>query len=189
VLLETIKERIKTALKSGNNTEKSVLRVVLGEVQKKYNANSDDDVQKVIRKIMESNAETLMTIKVKAVLESSKDEVEKNILLKILGIQKEVQKLPTDEEVEKTMCKVAEIKPDDSRYATLEQENVILNSLLPKLWNADDIEAFLSLLNFEIKNAVKEGQATGIAMKALKAASAPVDGNTVKQVVFKIRGA
>jgi uncharacterized protein YqeY len=152
-LIDQIKNQIKTCLKEGDKVQLNILRVVLGDVQKKMAdgdeerrllADTDEEVQRVIRKIMEGNTETL-------------------------GL----------------------ITPEDARHAILARENKILQEMLPQTWDAKEIEAFFLNHNdpiFEqIKNAKSEGQATGVAMKALKSVNAPVDGKLVKEVVVRIR--
>ena len=80
---------------------------------------------------------------------------------------------------------------NDPRYQKLSVENSILAGLLPKEWDEQTVEAFF--LNHDdpifeqIQKAAKEGQAVGVAMKALKAANAPVDSKVVAAVVKKIR--
>lgn len=145
-LLNRIKADIKWAMMNKDEGKKNVLRVVVGEVQRKFGAEGDEDVQRVIKKIIEGNSETLKS-------------------------------LPHD--------------GGDPRVAILTKENEILNEYLPQFWNFMQVEAFFLNSNgpeFEqIANAKSDGQATGIAMKALKAAGAPVDGKVVGEVVKKIR--
>ena len=70
---------------------------------------------------------------------------------------------------------------------TLEEEILVLESLLPKALGAEDIVAALAPVHEAIRSAGNDGQATGIAMKTLKLAGAPVDGKLVGEVVRKIR--
>jgi len=78
-------------------------------------------------------------------------------------------------------------KTDDK----LIKENEILENFLPQMWSADQIEAFFlngeNTIFEQIRDAGNAGQATGIAMKALKQEKAPVEGGLVKEVVTKIR--
>ena len=79
----------------------------------------------------------------------------------------------------------ASASPD--QRTTLEEEIAILESLLPKALGADDLVAALASAHEAIRAAGNDGQATGIAMKTLKAAGAVVDGKLVGEVVRKIR--
>src|SRR5688572_29126856 len=58
----------------------------------------------------------------------------------------------------------------------LEDENRVLESLLPKTLGLDAILAALAPVAEEIKAAKSEGQATGVAMKHLKASGAVAGG-------------
>ena len=77
--------------------------------------------------------------------------------------------------------------PTPEQKKTLEDEIAILEELLPKSLGAADIEAALAGVKDAIRGAGNDGQATGIAMKALKATSAVVDGKLVGEVVRKLR--
>jgi uncharacterized protein YqeY len=70
----------------------------------------------------------------------------------------------------------------------LEEENRVLESLMPKRLGADEVAAQLASVAQQIKDAKSEGQATGVAMKHLKAGGASVDGTIVAEAVKKIRG-
>jgi uncharacterized protein YqeY len=73
----------------------------------------------------------------------------------------------------------------------LAEENNILNDLVPQLWNESEIVAFFSKTGnadfLKIREAKSDGQATGVAMKALQAVAAPVKGTDVSAAVRKIR--
>jgi hypothetical protein len=77
----------------------------------------------------------------------------------------------------------------DARRLPIEEENVILKTLLPTYLTADQIEASLAQADLveQIKTAKGEGPATGIAVKHFKANNVPVEGETVKAVVQKLR--
>lgn len=72
--------------------------------------------------------------------------------------------------------------------ATLEKENEILRSVLPAGLTPEQIAALLAPVADAIKAAKTDGQATGVAMKHLKAAGASVQGNDVAAAVKKLRG-
>ncbi len=76
---------------------------------------------------------------------------------------------------------------DDGRASTLRREIEVLSALLPKQLTVDEIVANLAPAHEAIKAAKNDGQATGIAMKHLKASGAAVSGNDVGAAVKKIR--
>lgn len=133
----------------------------------------------------------------------ARNDAERNILRVLLGEAQTIESRQgsiTDDQVVKVAKKLidnnnesmAAMEWDDARAVPLAKENEILSSLVPKELTAQDIEAFFLNSNnpeFEqIQNAKADGQATGIAMKALKAAGLAVDGKLVGEVVKKIRG-
>ena len=65
-------------------------------------------------------------------------------------------------------------------------EKVIVESLLPKMWDLEQIKSFLENHLSGIMGASTEGQAIGMAMKVLKSEQAPVSGNDVKKAVEEI---
>src|SRR5262249_1483921 len=69
----------------------------------------------------------------------------------------------------------------------LEQEIAVLEGLLPKTLDEEGLRAALGPQTDAIRGAANDGQATGLAMKALKAQGATVDGKLVGEVVRKIR--
>jgi len=77
---------------------------------------------------------------------------------------------------------------ESANAAALRREIEILSALLPKQMSVDDIIAALASELDAIKAAKADGQATGVAMKYLKAAGAAVSGNDVGAAVKKIRG-
>jgi uncharacterized protein YqeY len=88
----------------------------------------------------------------------------------------------------KSNCETIDAGPDAERTALLERENAILESLLPKALGPEEILAALETVRDAILAAGDDGQATGIAMKTLKAQSAPVDGKSVAEAVKRMRG-
>jgi uncharacterized protein YqeY len=72
--------------------------------------------------------------------------------------------------------------------ATLNEEIAILESLLPKSLGPEELAEALAPVADAIRNAGNDGQATGIAMKALKAQGKTVDGKVVAVVVKTLRG-
>ncbi|HEY4103581.1 MAG TPA: GatB/YqeY domain-containing protein [Polyangiaceae bacterium] len=76
---------------------------------------------------------------------------------------------------------------DEAKRATLLQENQILSEFLPKSLSPTQIVEALAGVAAQIKAAGNDGQATGIAMKTLKAAGASVNGKDVAVAVSELR--
>jgi len=133
----------------------------------------------------------------------AKNVTERDILRLVIGevqsAEAKQNKSFTDEQIESVIRKQIKsndealtfVQAGDERHTKLLDENVILNKLLPATLSQEEIEAFF--LNsdgpeFEqIRDAKNDGQATGIAMKALKAADQKVLGDDVKAIIAKIR--
>ncbi len=127
-----------------------------------------------------------------------KRRVEKDILRVALG---EVQTLESntgedaaDAVIEKILRKLMksndaslEVTSDESRRAILEEENVILTSLLPQSLSPEQIVEALAEVREAILAAGNDGQATGVAMKHLKSTGAAVEGKDVSAAVRLIR--
>ena len=100
----------------------------------------------------------------------------------------------TDADVQailRKLCKGNEetlaVAEDPARRAALEEELGVLRSLLPATLDVDAIVAALAPVTEPIRGAKNDGQATGIAMKHLKASGAVVDGKDVAAAVAKLR--
>jgi hypothetical protein len=76
---------------------------------------------------------------------------------------------------------------DEAARRTLAEENVVLASLLPKSLGAAEIVEALAALRDAIRAAGNDGQATGVAMKHLKATGAIVNGKDVTEAVKRMR--
>jgi uncharacterized protein len=143
MLTETIRARMKAAMKAHKTVEKEILRVCLGEITTEEGrhgeAMKDAAVEKILRKLLKSNLETL---------KSTEDAAQK---------------------------------------AELEEENAILDSLLPKQLDEVAVLAALGEVADAIKAAPGDGPAIGIAMKHFKQSGAEVDGKTVSAAVRKLR--
>jgi hypothetical protein len=72
--------------------------------------------------------------------------------------------------------------------ATLEQEIAILKEFIPRGLSLEQLVALLAPVAEQIKAAGNDGQATGVAMKHLKAQSAEAEGKDVALAVKTIRG-
>lgn len=80
-----------------------------------------------------------------------------------------------------------EATADAGQKSTLEQEIAILESLLPKTLGVEEIMSALAPVVEQVKAAGNDGQATGLAMKHLKAAGASVNGKDVSEAVRRLR--
>lgn len=76
---------------------------------------------------------------------------------------------------------------DPEQRATLEQENVVLRSLLPQALTVEQIVELLAPVADAIRGAKADGQATGVAMKHVKAQGAVVEGKDVTAAVVRLR--
>jgi uncharacterized protein len=77
---------------------------------------------------------------------------------------------------------------DPESAAALRRENDVLGALLPKGLSTEEIVAALAAEHEPIKAAKNDGQATGLAMKHLKASGKTVSGTDVAAAVKAIRG-
>ena len=78
---------------------------------------------------------------------------------------------------------------DDETRANLQRESEVLRGYLPKTLGVDAIVAALAPVADAIRAAGNDGQATGVAMKQLKASGASVGGKDVAAAVKAIRSA
>lgn len=69
----------------------------------------------------------------------------------------------------------------------LRRENEILQALLPQTLGVDAIVAALEPVADQVRAAGNDGQATGVAMKHLKARGAAVEGKDVADAVKRLR--
>lgn len=137
----------------------------------------------------------------KRVMQAMKNHatVEKEILRVALG---EIQmaevrsdKSVTDEEAFAVVRKLVKsnhetmaMSEDAEQKRVLAEEIAILESLLPATWDVARIVQELGSVADAIKGAPNDGAATGVAMKHLKGAGAPVGGKDVASAVRQIRG-
>jgi len=77
---------------------------------------------------------------------------------------------------------------DPEKRAVLTEEIAIISEFLPKSLSVDAIIAALAPVTAQVKAAGNEGQATGVAMKHLKASGAVVTGKEVALAVKSLRG-
>lgn len=82
---------------------------------------------------------------------------------------------------------LASLPSGDERIATLKQEVEVLVSFLPAQLTVAQIVSALADQAAAIKAANNDGQATGLAMKHLKAAGAVVNGADVTAAVKQLR--
>lgn len=80
-------------------------------------------------------------------------------------------------------------KPSDEMATKLSDEIAILESLLPQTLGVEQIVTALTPHADDIRAAGNDGQATGVAMRHLKASGAAVQGKDVSEAVRIIRSA
>lgn len=126
------------------------------------------------------------------------DTVTKEVLRTALGeIQmtgmKEGRDL-TDEETAAIVRKLVKsneetlaVATNEEQKRTLVRENEVLRALLPKSLGVADIVAALAPVADAVRAAGNDGQATGVAMKHLKAQGARVEGKDVSAAVKQLR--
>lgn len=76
---------------------------------------------------------------------------------------------------------------DDAARATLRRENEVLREFLPTTLGVEQIVESLAGVADAVRAAPNDGAATGVAMKALKAAGAEVTGKDVSAAVRSLR--
>lgn len=131
----------------------------------------------------------------------AKDEVARDVLRLVLGEAQTAEARSGrplgDDEVAAIVRKIvksneetlaaAAAAGDEARAATLRHEIALLGALLPKGLSVEEIVLALAPQADAIRAAKNDGQATGIAMKQLKASGAVVDGSLVSTAVRSIR--
>jgi uncharacterized protein YqeY len=127
----------------------------------------------------------------------AKNVVEKEVLRVALGEIQVVEARTgniTDDEAFAIIRKLVKsnqetlaLAASDEQKHVLTQEIAILELLLPKSLSVEDIVASLKPIAEEIRAAKSAGQATGVAMKHLKAANATVNGKDVASAVQQLR--
>jgi len=149
MLKENIKNNIKNnitkAVKDKDVIRRDLLKVALGEIQtleSRKGSITEEEAQKVLRKLIISNQETI------------------NLL------------------------------DDEIKISVLKNEINILEEFLPQLMKKDEIYTYIAVateLMDNIRNASNDGQAIGIAIKALKSDNKIFDGKVVAEIVKEIR--
>lgn len=128
----------------------------------------------------------------------AKNEVEREILRVTLGelqtLEARNTKAPTEDEAAQVIRKLVKSNEETlasttepGRKAVLEQEVAVLTSLLPKTLGLDELVAKLAPVRDALRAAGNDGQATGIAVKHLKAEGISAPGGDVSRAVKAIR--
>jgi hypothetical protein len=135
--------------------------------------------------------------RIKQALKDKRD-VEKEVLRVALG---EIQtgegrtgKAASDEDAVAVIRKLVKsneetlaLTTDPAQKRVLDEELSVLRSLLPQTLDEESIVAALAPVADAIRAAGSDGQATGIAMKHLKAGGAAVEGKDVASAVKRMR--
>lgn len=88
----------------------------------------------------------------------------------------------------KSNQEMAELSDRPGVAEKMKAEIQVLETLLPKTLNIDQIIEALAPVFDAVKSAGNDGQATGVAMKHLKSTGAAVDGKDVGQAIKRVRG-
>lgn len=88
----------------------------------------------------------------------------------------------------KSNQEMAELSDRPGVAEKMKAEIQVLETLLPKTLNIDQIIEALAPVLDAVKSAGNDGQATGVAMKHLKSTGAAVDGKDVGQAIKRVRG-
>jgi uncharacterized protein YqeY len=81
------------------------------------------------------------------------------------------------------------VEVDAEKRAILDREREVLAAFLPRSLSVEEIVEQLSTVADAVRAAASEGQATGVAMKELKARGLVVSGKDVGAAVRSLRGA
>ncbi len=162
MIVETIRVDMITAVKSGDNARRDILKLVLGEVElitaRTGVLPNDEKTFQIIRKVIDSN-----------------DQV-----IKILT-----------EKLENCLIYLPEWSTYDRKRESLLRENETLTAYLPKMLTLDEIvKALPEDIVEQVKNSSvgDYGKMTGLVMKYLKGKGLSVDGNHVKLAILNIKG-
>ncbi len=79
------------------------------------------------------------------------------------------------------------LEDDPTKRAVLERELEVLASLLPRALGVDDLVPLLEPVRDALRAAANDGQATGLAMKHLKATGVAAAGKEVGEAVKRVR--
>lgn len=140
-----------------------------------------DDLKKRVTEAVKAGDTTARDVLRLALGEIQTAEARKNTALSDEDAAAVVRKLVKSNE--ETLALAGE----GERASTLRREIEVLSSVLPKQLSVDAIVGLLEAQRDAIRAAKNDGQATGVAMKHLKAAGANVTGNDVAAAVKRIR--
>ena len=128
----------------------------------------------------------------------AKNDVEREVLRVALGeiqtLQTRTAKPATDEEAAQIIRKLVKSNEetkaattDAARAGVLDQEIVVLTALVPKGPSLAELTTALAPVVDAIRAAGNDGQATGVAIKHLKAQGVSAPGGDVSQAVKALR--
>lgn len=164
---ELLKNRVKDAMRNKNAIERDLLRMVIATVDNlemsQGKSLTDDQIYKAMTGIVADNNKTLHGFTDK--------EGKFNP-----GIDQRIVNAAGEDLV---ACQ--------TQQAKLNQENSILESMIPKTLTIDEVRAALAPLAESIKAEANVGKASGIAFGFFKKNGQLVDSNEVKDVVAEIR--
>jgi uncharacterized protein YqeY len=89
---------------------------------------------------------------------------------------------------DETIAALKEVNDQSSRQETLQNENHLLKSFLPRSWTETEIINTIKVKALDVRGAPSEGAAIGLVTKTLRELSkAPFDGKVVREIVVSLR--
>ena len=172
MLIDELKTKQIQARKSGDKEAVRLLSLVLGDVStlKSRTGKDPDDsqIETLIRSLFNKNADVLAG-------KDIDDEIEK-----VKGNEQRVKELQT--------LKEQRLTDRSEAFDKLRKENDFFKTLLPATLTVEEIKTALLVIGpAEIRAAKSSGQATGVAMKILRAKGLKVLGDDVKMAVEDLR--
>lgn len=120
--------------------------------------------------------------------------VEKEIIRTVIGEATATGGDPDDDKVTQVIRKLVKsneetlkLSSDEEARQQLERELLVLKEFMPRSLGVEEIKERLTGVADAIRAAGNEGQAMGVAMKALKAEGAEVEAKDVKSAVAQLR--
>lgn len=183
--------REKIAKAGFGSDERTLLKVVLGDIQQKSATGkvTDEVCHGIVKKMIESNKQNLDYLTdshLKSLVKKDKYD-EAVILAKESANASDRLGSLSAALVQLGFVKSEQLTPSDYRYQKFQEENQILVELLPQYMTPDQIRKSLIDAGVDVKSQQNDGQATGKAMAHFKSTNAPVEGQTVKEVVLAMR--
>lgn len=177
-MLQNLRIKLNETRKNKQSMQMQLIQVVIGEadtVASRKGKITDEEVEKIVRKVIAGNNETIETVK-------------KTLLKSVLG-----DTLPENPEQEVRNLALQQtdvafvLNNYDDLKTNLTKENEFLNTLVPQTLSVEEIKSHLVEILESLKGANSDGQATGQAIKHLKTKNLKVSGDEVSVAVKALR--